>query len=281
MSSFLFLRQRDSVHLACDAAAYNGDTGILQAVNEAKCIAIPTLNAAISCVGPGETNALFATHMTQFFQSFDDLVERAAEFFPQTFEMIAEHWRGGDASASLALIGWHERENRPAAYSMNLWTDASSRIENVLEASGKSAESAERFVLKEQVLGGTPLPSRQAIAAAGLQIPDDENDMRPDIDLLHLMEVQRQAVTENDLHFVGGKCLLTSIDRSGTMQRVIHRWAEDEVGNIVSPVAITDWSAWRREHEKRLLPFAIPEGMSRLKREMLEKKLRKGTLRVV
>lgn len=278
MSSILVLRQRDAVHLACDAAAYNGRTGILTSNNVSKCIAMPTVSAAVSCVGPVENAALFGLHLTQRFNSFDDFVSNASECLPEIFEHISDAYRDGDAHGSLYLIGWHERDDRPAAYNMDLWTDGSSRVEQIRENTDGGAQ-VERFKLSEQLFAGTPIPGPDLMSAAGFRIPADENEMRPELDLLHLMEVQRHEVIEGR-YWVGGKCLLTSIDRRGITQRVLHRWAEDQVGQTIAPKPI-NWRSWRAEREKAFAVAVIPEGMSRLKRDMLEKKLRKGKLRVV
>ena len=42
------------------------------------------------------------------------------------------------------------------------------------------------------------------------------------------------------MHYVGGNALLTTIDKTGMTQRVVHRWTEDHVGEVIKPKAI-DW----------------------------------------
>jgi hypothetical protein len=54
--------------------------------------------------------------------------------------------------------------------------------------------------------------------------------------------------------------------------RILRRWP-DEIGEKITPEPI-DLRAWRAARAP-----AIPEGLSRLQRERMEKKLRKGTLR--
>lgn len=270
MSAILVLRQRNSVHLLVDTAAYTPD-GILVSNNFAKCSALPTLNAAIACTGPAPLGPYFANHLPYEFASFDELVERGEEIIPTLFEDFAIKQRDGDALSSLYIVGWHDAAQRPAAYTMELWTDESTRMQQVL-SNGEQA-APERFKLTEQILTGTQ-PDAERVKAAGLRIPVDENDMRPDLDLLHLMEVQRHEKIEG-AHWVGGKAVLTSIDKQGITQRVLHHWKEDEVGELITPPPI-NWKAWR---EARTVGAAnIPAGLSRLQRERMEKKARKGTL---
>jgi hypothetical protein len=51
--------------------------------------------------------------------------------------------------------------------------------------------------------------------------------------------------------------------------KVLKRWP-DVIGEKIEPEPI-DWAKWRAEH----LP-AVPPGLSRLQRERMEKKARKG-----
>ena len=75
--------------------------------------------------------------------------------------------------------------------------------------------------------------------------------------------------------------MLTSIDRNGITQRVVHRWEEDVIGQVVTPKPIHDWKAWREAKLAAKAKAVLPDGLSRLQRERLEKKLKKGKLKVV
>jgi hypothetical protein len=76
-----------------------------------------------------------------------------------------------------------------------------------------------------------------------------------------------------DRHYIGGCAQLTTITPTGIQQRILTRWDEDKIGELIRPRTI-DWAKWRAEHS-----LATPAGLSPLKRRMLEKKQRKGTLR--
>ena len=264
MSSALVLRQRNSVHMMTDACSYQAPSGILRAVNLSKCLAMPTLNAAVSSTGPSENSALFCMGLMKRFSSFDEIIEFGEEALPEMFEDLSERFRGNDAISSLYLIGWHERQGRPAAYSMELWTDDSSQLERVLENSPRKAR--ERFKFKEELLAGTPLPGRDLLDAAGFVIHEDDERFVPEIDLLHIMEVQRHEEIEG-AYWVGGAALLTSIDRRGITQRVVHRWTEDEIGKPIRPRPI-DWKQWRRNHPVNGVPIGLSadDGLNRQQR---------------
>lgn len=277
MSAILVLRQHDSVHMMTDGAAYEQPSGIMHSVDLKKCFAMPEISAAVSCTGPATLSGYWGYRLPEVFDSFDDLVATGNDRLPSLFEEYADAMREGDAFSTFYVIGWHAGAARPAAYCMDMWTDSSSRIDQVL-ANGHAAGTTvpQRFKLAEQLAAGTPIPAADRMTAAGLKIADDVNRMDPEIDLLHLMEVQRHEKIEGH-HWVGGNAMLTSIDRHGVSQRIVHTWSEDEVGKVIEPPPI-DYKAWRTA--RTMARIRIPDGLSRLQRERMEKKARKGTLRV-
>src|SRR5665213_2094396 len=155
----------------CDAAVYDYPAGILRAVDLRKCYGMPALSAAVSCTGPAPLGAFFGDQIPRRIQSFDELIARGNEILPELFEQYAEIERDGDACSTLYLAGWHESAQRPAAYSIELWTESSSRIATVLDNSANAA-STERYKLEETILAGTPMPGLDLVAVAGLVIPD-------------------------------------------------------------------------------------------------------------
>jgi hypothetical protein len=42
----------------------------------------------------------------------------------------------------------------------------------------------------------------------------------------------------------GGSALMTTVSEMGVTQRVVRRWPEDKVGEVIVPHEI-DWAAWR------------------------------------
>jgi hypothetical protein len=112
------------------------------------------------------------------------------------------------------------------------------------------------------------------IAAAGFKMRD-ENELDAEFDLLHLIEIQRRESIEGH-YWVGGKAMLTSIDRHGISQRVVHHWIEDQVGEPITPRPI-EWKAWREARQRIKVVSIVPDGLSLLQRRRMEKKIRKGT----
>jgi hypothetical protein len=262
LTAIFVLRQRDSVHMMTDGAAYDGETGELHSVDLRKCIALPELHMAIACTGPALLGQHLAERIEDEFNSFDDFITRGVVVLPDLFLEYAEDTCYGDAFSTLYIIGWNRAANRPAAFCMNLWTDSSSRLAQVVE--NTSADSCgdsgyQRFKFEELALAGTPIPGGDLLQAAGFSIPTDVNRMRPEIDLLHLTEIARHEEIEGH-HWVGGTAVLTSINANCVTQKTLHVWDEDVVGELIEPLPI-DWKTWRAAR----LP-AIPAGLSRLQR---------------
>jgi hypothetical protein len=243
LTAIFVLRQRESVHLIADTAAYDGETGELHSVDLVKCIALPDLHMAIACTGPALLGHYLSERIADEFASFDEFVSRGEVLLPNMFQDYAEDNRNGDTLSTFYVVGWHRHVTpRPAAYCMNLWTDDCSRLSQVLDNS--SAESgAQRFKFEELLFSGTPVPGGDLMTDAGFTIPDDVNDMQPELDLLHLMEIARHEEIEGH-HWVGGEAVLTSINENGVTQTTLHVWEEDLVGDPIMPLPI-DWAAWR------------------------------------
>jgi hypothetical protein len=240
LSAIFVLRQHGSVHLITDSAAYDGSTGELHSVDLVKCIALPDLRCAIACTGPALLGSYLSERIADDVGSFDDLIARGEALLPDMFRDYAEDNCGGDALSTFYVVGWRRAANRPVANCMNLWTDDCSRMAQVIE---NSPGEYQRFRFDESALAGTPIPGSDLLEAAGFRIPANIDDMRPELDLLHLLEIARHEKIENH-YWVGGNALLTSVDADGVQQKIVHVWEEDEVGEPITPLPI-DWAAWR------------------------------------
>ncbi|MDO8398095.1 MAG: hypothetical protein Q7T45_09775 [Bradyrhizobium sp.] len=285
MSACNVLVKKQSVHILMDGLSYHSD-GVVVRISQ-KCFTMPTLHACIATIGAGGAAMIFSIKAGEVFSSFDELVDGAEDEFPSIFDRHRDLFEQCEFSdCELYVAGWSKASNQAEAYMMRIHDPKAQEFWN--EATTGSEYSAEAFRL--QKLDGivtNPPPDVSELKAAGMSFncrPEEIGEvMSPDVGLLHLMEVQRRKKTplrpELDAHYwVGGLALLTSIDRTGITQRVLHRWTEDKVGEVVTPRPI-DWKAWRAS--RVVAGAAIPEGLSRLQRERMEKKARKGTLRAV
>lgn len=277
MTAIFVIKQRNAVHMMTDGAAYLRPSGIITSIDCKKAVAMPSLHAVVACTGPWDLGAFYAKCLPTLVASFDELVDRADVLLPKVFKHFAEARRGGDAVSTLYLIGWHRRRDEPGCYAIDMWSEGGTQIDRVKRNAlpGQAMPTQQRLIAQDA--SGTPMPSPARAAEAGFRLADDNEKIEPEIDLLHLLEVGRQERVDN-LHWVGGNAMLTTLTRGAIDQRVIHKWQEDRIGEKLAPRPV-NWKSWIAA--RRLAAAPIPSGLSRLQRERMEKKARKGTLRAV
>jgi hypothetical protein len=272
MSGLITLCQRDAVNLLVDGAGYDSG-GIVRAVMS-KAFAIPHLSAVIATRGSAVALPFVGTRLSALFSSFDELAAGVESELPKIIEDAEELFAmSGSASTEMAVVGWSEKDNTGKAFTIQTGDVSDTRDEYA------DSEQPESFKLIERPAAFVlPAPDAEIMQQADFRSDIDIEKLIPEIDLLQIMEMQRQSLIElngQPTYVVGGLALLSTVARSGTItQRVIHRWP-DEIGEQILPVEIDDWKAWRNELAIR----RIPAGLSRLQRERYEKKAKKGTLR--
>lgn len=251
--------------------------GVPSAVDCRKAVPIMGMKAVVACTGPALLGLYLADNLAEQFASFDELTARGSGRIRMLFEEYVAEYRNGDAVAMMALAGWHEAANMPGLYVMQMQTDGEKLawVQRVDPHAGAFDEPA--FELTPQQVFATPCPTLDQFRSASYDLLVDLEKVDSEIDLLHQMEIQRRILID-DRSYVGGHAELTTIDASGVKQRIVHRWNEDVPGKPIRPQPI-DWKAWRSR--KVISAAAIPAGLSRLQRERMEKKARKGKLRAV
>lgn len=266
MTAINVIVQRDAVHMMTDGSVYVTD-GTLLETDMCKADVLFNGRAALACTGPSLLGDHISEHLDREFASFNDLVERGESRIEELFRDYVREWRANDAISTLYLIGWHDSQDRPAAYGMDMSTGGAKEA-GVLKNQPHIGD-VEKFKIFEVPCGATPPPSMDHYAAASYDLSTNLHEVNAEIDLLHQMEIQRR-IAYDGLHYVGGNALMTSIDRTGITQRVVHTWPEDKVGEVIQPLPI-DYKQWLAEKK-----FG---GLSRLQRERMVKKAAKGTLR--
>lgn len=289
--NILFQRQRKAVHMMVDGAGYDAN-GVVLSISQ-KAFALPTLHAAISSLGIGMAGQLFAIQLERHFTTFDDMIERIEGVAPGIYESLLDVGIGTVTDVALTIIGWSEAEAGPAAYTLLMnepESEAYIRERNArhdAEFGAGARVGGAAFTLSRcdfSTINPPPVRPLTDLEFPDYQFVDDLGEIaNPEIDLLHILEAQRRRKFAtrpgcDEAHKVGGLALLTSITKDGVSQKVVHRWLEDRVGETIKPLPI-DWKSWRAS--KVIAAVGIPEGLSRLQRERLEKKARKGTLRAV
>jgi hypothetical protein len=276
MSAIITLRQREAVHILCDGAGYDSQ-GTVRAVMS-KAFAIPHLSAVIATRGSAVALPFIGTRLSALFSSFDELVSGIETELPKIVDDSEEFFAiSGATSTELAVIGWSDQDDCGKAFTIQTGDTSDTRAEYA------DFEQPEPYKLVDRPDAfALPAPSAEIMRAADFRGDVDIEKLVPEIDLLQIMQMQRESLIEfngQEIHLVGGLALLSTVARGGTItQCVINRWPEDKIGELIQPEPITDWKQWRTALTIKNAG-GIPAGMSRMKREMIERKARKGTLR--
>jgi len=90
---------------------------------------------------------------------------------------------------------------------------------------------------------------------AGVDLGQDEAGL--DAAFRLLIECQRHSDYGDGISWVGGYCEITTISGDGIEQRVLHRWEEDTVGELISPRPL-DFAKWRAAHVPAKPAFVAP-----------------------
>ncbi|MCK1317148.1 hypothetical protein [Bradyrhizobium sp. 23] len=267
-----------------DGAGYDVD-GVIQSISQ-KAFALPTLHAAISTLGVGMAGHLFAMQLEGRFTSFDDMIEGIEPAAAGIYAALLEVGVGTITDVTITIIGWSRRDQGPAAYTMRMSEPESEAYiqqrdaRHRAEFNDDTGLGVKAFQLQRtdfSTINPPPFRPLNEIGFPHYQFDEDIGEVAdPEIDLLHMLEAQRRRKFATrpgcaEAHKIGGLALLSSITANGVYQKVVHRWEEDRLGETIQPVEIADWRAWRAA-----LAPAPPEGMSRLRRQMLERKDRKA-----
>lgn len=288
MSGFNILVQpnQGAVHVLTDGLGYDVD-GIVQQISP-KCYAIPHAHCVVGSLGAGRASLAFAIELGERFRNFDDLIDAAENECRDIFDhhMATTFANLPYKDVQLFIAGWSQKRAQPEAYLMFM-SDGESDVFWMAQHASDGAMPFEPFKLRPVTsLTVNPIPSDEMIATSGFQWRGStEEQITENLttdDLLHVMEMQRRMKTPlrtgfDPHHWIGGFALLMSVTREGIAQKVLHHWTEDKVGELVTPRPI-DWKAWRAARTVAASNVDFT-GLSRLQRERLMKKAKKGTLR--
>jgi hypothetical protein len=245
MSAINVIVKPEAVHMLTDALFYKD--GVPQDIDLKKAHPIAGMRAAIAATGPAMLGFYLLCFIEEEFSSFDDLVANGSDRIKELFFQHVRTYRVRDDVATVVLIGWHERENRPACYSIDLTTGGEKQ--KWVRRNRHSSDEDWCRDLTEQPLMAMPCPTLDEFTAAGFRFGADLEQRSPESVLMHIMEIQRRMRSIDGHYCVGGHAVATTVSEMGVTQRIVHTWPEDKVGEPIAPREI-DWAAWRRERER-------------------------------
>jgi hypothetical protein len=273
MSAINVLKQRDCVHLCVDSAGYDAEGYIEQFIQ--KSVALPHLKCVVASRGDPRGNFLVGMCLAGLFESFDHLVECVEDAMPQILNELPPN--DLNPRNEFVFCGWSDEQKCAQAFFLQTALNEFEPDDGEPVA-GSLLNAAPNKLVALNEATFTPAISTEAMLAAKPKgrIVRDMNDLDPVVDLLRVTELQRaqriaRAPNGPQRHWVGGFATLTTVTEHTVTSRVIGRWPQDRIGDLIEPQEI-DWDVWNREHA---IPDRAPVELSRLREQMLQRKARK------
>lgn len=263
-------KRHNIVQIMTDASAYTPD-GVLVGIGT-KCFVEPNWPGVITGRGTAIAIPLLGAALSIKFGNFDALVAGVEDVLE---EMVDYYKITGYAELIIAGVS---AERGPEAYMIR--TSDTAPIGCSLEDAIASGHWPVPFKLQrlDDMTSG-PLPTAAAVGEAVEFAGFDmfKADDHPDVvtaGLLTFIEMQRQSLYDDRICWVGGHAEHITISDEGIRHRILKRWP-DKIGERINP-APPIWSTFRPSAQVISMPgLHAPDGMSRLRREMLERKQRK------
>lgn len=262
--------RHNTLHVMTDGAAYVD--AVLTSIGN-KIHTIPNWPGVVTGRGTAVAAPVVAWELSQRFGSFDAVVDGIEGELPDIMRM----YNLSDKTIELSIAGWSTERQRPEAYVI-VTTDELPT--NFTEATRHLIPPAMTLKKLPDFCTG-PILSEQIVLDAqwnGVNIDASPENV---IDALRFtIECQRHMKLPDGKCYIGGFAAVATVTPDSITQRILHRWIEDVVGEEIRPPP-PNWKAFKAYGSHTPPSNLIPAGLSRLQRERMEKKFRKGTLRAV
>jgi hypothetical protein len=211
------------------------------------CVPVASLNAAVACRGSVLGGAIFAAAAAERFETFDELVAGAPDLLDVIVNAGGLLAASGEPRLQVFIAGW--AESGPESYVVN-------------SHEGIQPGMVPGILYPLDPFSASPLPSAADLDRVGWSSTvADITKFDAERHGAVLVEAQRHMrfVPPNGgppCHQVGVHVALTEITREGITQRIVHRWPDDRIGELIVPS----------------VPSLAPSALSRQQRRALARK---------
>lgn len=265
MTAIIIVTQpsRGLLHVASDAAMYRRDQVVVSFGT--KVMAVAHWPGVITNTGISSATTVLGAMLADRFETFDEMLIGSEAALPSMIEECAPV-----AGAEVILAGI-STVHGPAAFSF------------------RTDDSLPPVAPSEQQLARLPPPLRLARLPNVVMTPIPDDQIEPanyegiDVDapteliiwsIRKLLEMQRCMKLPDGIGSIGGFGHLTTVSREGITERMLQQWP-DETGDVLQPIPI-DWAEWHRDNPRPGVISKMPEGMSRLQRDIAMRKAKKA-----
>lgn len=271
MTAINIYRRPDVVWLFGDGASYDAD-GRLSAIT-GKIHVLASLSCALLFSGRSIISPYIAHMLERAATDFDHMMEILPGWLPGMVDELTDLFGRDDGDVAqlkdaaqgfrIFVAGWSAQRGETVAFTVSSIADASGPPFAIAE--GKKGFQAPGVSAEENALGFGVSPNIT---------PETINDVA-----VTILELQRQQRDAEGKSHVGGLVELVTVTRDGVTSKILKRWDEDLVGELIQPRPV-DWAAWRARHgqavTKPVVQLAPPSKLSRHERRAADARGRKA-----
>jgi hypothetical protein len=260
------------LHVVSDGASYN-EAGIIVGT-AAKVNCQPQWPGIISTRGNVVTSALVSEALASQFTTFDDAVAGIEAELPG----IAADIGLTERNLQIFVAGWSLKRNCPEMYlihtSAELPLGVTKEEVQALSAAGRFVPPPPFVLTKIESVIESPrlsLEMRKAASCSGIGISEVPDRC---VARMHFVLVCQRHEVHCGKHFMGGFAQVTTITPDQITQRILERWPQDKVGQLIQP-GVFDVHAWKSKHWRILDydPELNPWGLDPETRERFQKQI--------
>ncbi|WP_454647796.1 hypothetical protein [Bradyrhizobium liaoningense] len=231
--------KHQAIHVTTDAASYDRN-GVLAGFVP-KFYTVPGWPGGIAIRGMTIATPVLGYELTNAFATFDDLVECIEIVLPS----IVNRWQFTD-HIEMLFVGFSEARGGPEAYVI----ETTDQTPIGVPEGTKGEYLPEPFVLQRlpNVIVGPVIPGEIIMEAWFEGLSEDDEPAVLENKLRKVIEMQRHALFDDRIHWIGGYAQHTTITREGIIQCRLQDWrSEDQIGQLIKP-ALIDWPRWNVAH---------------------------------
>lgn len=226
MSLCNIIKEPDAIHIYSDSAVY-GPTGQVTGFAP-KTFLLPGIGAMVVAGDLVVASALALDAMVAP-DGFDGVLDRLPDYMTKVFDSLAANGGSYTPQPTVAhLAGWSQRRER-----LGMWSAAVGETGH--------HQSGEAFEIVSDILV-SPVSSELVTRLENAGLVDDDGMRAETPDQWFAVAQEQRACAfayefagNAPIHMVGGFLQHTVVTRDGLSTRVVHRWANDRIGEKLAP----------------------------------------------
>lgn len=238
------VKRLNALFVVADAARYRPD-GVAVGFGT-KIFTVPHWPGVVALRGAAVASPIVGDELAEKFATFDELVDGIEGVLPE----IIRAWSLQNQHVELLIGGWSRERGAPESYVIETTSELPVATTEADAAQAEHLPAPFTLHSLPACVDGPAVTDMELIIAANWE-GVDVNAPAETIawSMQKFIEIQRQAVWSDGIHWIGGFAQLATVTPGGVSQKILTRWPEDRRGELLKPTPI-DWKEWHKENPK-------------------------------